>query len=222
MSKPITILVADDHAMMRGMLRDRLSAESDMRVVACVSNADEAVEQADTHQPDVGLLDIDMPGISSFEAARSIAISSSNTRIIFLSAFFHDRYIEQALEVKAWGYITKNESEHVVINAVRDVVSGLAYYSPEIQSRIVIDSGGTGAGSRLLHESRSRAGTLTGRELEVVRYLAEGLSKKEIAHRMHLSMHTVNRHSTNIMTKLRIHDRVELARFAIREGIAEA
>lgn len=218
MSKLITILVADDHALVRGMLRDRLSAESDMRVVACVSNADEAVDQAIAHLPDVGLLDIDMPGISSFQAARSIVIGSPNTRIIFLSAFFHDRYIEQALEMKAWGYITKNESEQVVINAVRGVASGLAYYSPEIQSRIVVDSGG----SRLLHERHTRAETLTGRELEVVRYLAEGLSKKEIASRMHLSMHTVNRHSTNIMTKLRIHDRVELARFAIREGIAEA
>jgi len=217
-TRPLVILIADDHAMVRGMLKRRLDAEPDMTVAAAVSNADEAVTAVLRLNPDILLMDIEMPGSDSFGVARTIRERCPDTRIIFLSAFFHDRYIEQALAVQAWGYVTKSEPEDSVIRAIRKVAAGLAYFSPQIQARIVVDS----AGARLTHPRRSRVSTLTHRELEVLRYIARGMAKKEIARTMHISANTVNRHTTNLMTKLDIHDRVELARYAIREGLADA
>lgn len=216
--KQISIVVVDDHAMVREMLQTRLQAESDMRVVACVADANEGIEQVIIHLPDVILMDIDMPGILCFDAAKTIGLRSPETRIIFLSAFFHDRYIQQALAVGAWGYITKGQSEESLVAAIRKVASGVTFFSPEVQSRMVVDSSGT----RLASAVRTRMGTLTEREVQVLRYIARGLPKKEIAQIMHISMNTVNRHTTNLMMKLDIHDRVELARLAIREGVSEA
>lgn len=218
MSEPITILVADDHAMVRMMLQDRLSAEADMKVVASVSNADEALTRVIELKPDIVLMDIDMPGLLCFDAASTIAARCPNTRIIFVSAFFHDRYIEQALAVGASGYVTKSEPPDTVVSAIRTVASGAAYYSPEVQERIVADR----EGPRLATDGHTRVSTLTAREMEVLRYLARGMPKQRIARTMHLSVNTVNRHAYTLMRKLDIHDRVELTRFAIREGLAEA
>lgn len=204
--------------MVRRLLSRRLDAEPDMTVVATVSNADKATAEAIRLKPDIILMDIDMPGLSCFEAARTICRQCGDSRIIFLSAFFHDRYIEQAMAVHAWGYITKHEPEESVLKAVRKVSAGIAYFSPEVKARIVVDF----QGARLASQGGSRASTLTERETEVLRYLARGMPKKEIARTMHISVHTVNRHTTTLMTKLDIHDRVELARYAIREGLAEA
>jgi DNA-binding NarL/FixJ family response regulator len=213
---PISILIADDHSMVRQLLGRRLENELDMIVVATVSDADEATAQAIRLKPDIILMDIDMPGLSCFEAAEMIRRQCPDSRIVFLSAFFHDKYIEQAMAVQAWGYITKNEPEDSVVKAVRKVSSGVAYFSSEVKARIVVDS----RGARLKSHRTSRASTLTEREMEVLRYLARGMAKKEVARTMHISVNTVNRHTTSLMAKLDIHDRVELARYAIREGLA--
>ena len=218
MRAPISILLADDHSMVRRLLGQRLEAEDDLTVVATVENADEATSEAIRLKPNIILMDIDMPGLSCFEAAATIARHCPDSRVVFLSAFSNDLYIEQAMAVKAWGYLTKNESEDSVLTAIRKVSTGIAYFSPEVKARIVVDS----AGARVGSYTRSRVSTLTEREMEVLRYLARGMTKKDIARIMHLSVHTVNRHTTSIMSKLDIHDRVELARYAIREGLAEA
>ena len=218
MRGPISILLADDHSMVRRLLGQRLEAEDDLTVVATVDNAEEATCEAIRLKPNIILMDIDMPGLSCFEAAATIRRNCPDSRIIFLSAFSHDRYIEQAMAVKAWGYVTKSEPEQSVLQAIRKVSTGIAYFSPEVKARIVVES----EGARLAADARSRVSTLTEREMEVLRYLAHGMAKKDIARTMHLSVHTVNRHTTSLMSKLDIHDRVELARYAIREGIAEA
>ena len=218
MKSPIPILVVDDHAMVRSMLQDRLESEPDVEVVGSASNAEQAITLAGTFKPDIVLMDIDMPGMLCFDAAKALRRFSPPPRIIFLSAFFHDRYIEQALQVGAWGYVTKNQPDEALLTAIRNVASGIAYFSPEVQARIVVDD----RGPRLAHGTRSRASTLTQRELEVLRYLARGLSKKEVAQTIHISVNTVNRHTSSLMSKLDIHDRVDLSRFAIREGLAEA
>lgn len=218
MKAAISVLVVDDHAMVRQMLMNRLDREPDITVVAGVSNADDAITEAIRLKPDIVLMDIDMPGMLCFDAAKTIGTQCLETRVVFLSAFFHDRYIEQAMGVQAWGYITKSEPEEAVVKAVHNVAAGVAYFSPEVQGRIVVDA----QGARLARKKQSRASTLSERELEVLRYLARGMAKKDIARTMHLSVNTVNRHTANIMTKLDMHDRVELARFAIREGLAEA
>jgi DNA-binding NarL/FixJ family response regulator len=208
----------DDHSLVRRTLRDRLENEADLRVVADVPDADAALEQVKEHRPDVILLDIDMPGTISFEAARTIRTHYPGTKIIFLSAFFNDRYIEQALAMEAAGYITKSEPPEKVIEGIRQVMAGATYYSPDVQSRLVVDSKGVHLG----RDKQSRLSTLTPREMEVLRYIAKGLPKKQIATTMHVSLSTVDAHCARLMNKLDIHDRVELTLFAIREGLAEA
>jgi DNA-binding NarL/FixJ family response regulator len=218
MKSPIRVLIVDDHELVRAALRERLQREPKLEVVGEAATAEEAVDEVARLRPDIVLMDIDMPGMTSFSAAEQIHRIRPDTRIIFLSAYFHDRYIEQALAVKARGYLTKRESPTAVVAAILEVMAGGACFSEEIRSRIVLDPKGV----KLTSDSKSRASTLTARELEVLRYLAHGLAKKEIAKTMHISVKTVDRHSVNLMNKLDIHDRVELARFAIREGLAEA
>jgi DNA-binding NarL/FixJ family response regulator len=165
------------------------------------------------------VLDIDMPGVEVFEAARMIRNRSPQTRVIFLSAFTHDRYIESALKAGALGYVTKTEGPETVVRAIHAMAAGQCYFSAAVQCRIVIDDHGPSLSADRLS---TRASMLTARETEVLRYIAQGKSKKEIASTMHLSVKTVENHTANIMTRLDIHDRVELARFAIREGMIEA
>ncbi len=218
MNDNIRILIVDDHALVRGALSERLKQEPGLEVVGGAGDAAEALRMTLEHNPDIVVMDIDMPGMICFDAAREIALQRPDTRVIFLSAFLHDWYIQQALHVKARGYLTKREPPEKVIMAIREVTAGGAYFSEEVRARIVVDRDG----ATLSDDARSLVSTLTTREVEVLRYIARGLSKKEIAHLMHISVKTVDKHSTNLMSKLRIHDRVELARYAIREGLAEA
>lgn len=211
------ILLVDDHDLLRRMLAEHLEKEGVFEVVGSAADADEAVTLAERCHPDLIVMDIDMPGADCFEAARTILASWPATRIVFLSAFVHDRYIEDALRVGAMGYLTKTESPQKVVAALREVAAGRAAYSDEVRSRMVVGS----SGMSLVQPSRSRAATLSRREIEVLRYVARGMATKEIAQIMHVSAKTIDNHRSNLMDKLDIHDRVELARFAIREGLAE-
>lgn len=220
MSVPtISVLVADDHTLVRQMLVQWLNSASDITVVADVADADAAVAEAERLKPDIALLDIDMPGQFCFEAARVIRRVSRDTHLVFLSAFFHDRYIEQALAVEALGYISKDEPPDKVLEALRTIAAGGTYYSADIRMRIVIDDRGR---SRLSPECRTRGMDLTRREREILHYVARGLSNKEIAAVTHLTVRTVETHCTRLMAKLGIHGRIELTRYAIREGLCEA
>lgn len=217
MSRPITVLLVDDHALVRNTLSAWLKHTGKFEVVGAAADADTAVTEAIRLQPDVVVMDIDMPGLLAFDAARVIRSRSPGTRILFLSAYFHDRYIEEALNVEASGYIGKGQPPERVAEAIATVAAGGVSFAPEVQSRIVIDQ----TGLHLAGSGRTRTSTLTPRELEVLRYVARGMAKKDIAKTMHLSVKTVDNHCTSLMTKLDIHDRVDLARFAIREGLAE-
>jgi len=216
MSKPIGVVIADDHAMFASALAEWLKSAEGMRVLAVVHRADHAVTAAIEHNPDVILMDVDMPGLSCFDAARIIAKRRTRCAIIFVSAFTHDHYIEQALAVEAAGYVTKDEPPESVVAAIRTVASGGAYFSPEVQSRIIVDAQGV----RLAGRQHTRLSLLTPRELAILGYLAHGLSKKEIARTLSVAVKTVDAHTVNLMNKLDIHDRVELALFAVGEGLA--
>ena len=218
MSQPIAVLVVDDHSLVREMLADRLSREPDIRVVGCAANGDEAIIKAAESRPDIVLMDIDMPGTHCFSAARQIRRDNPDTRVLYLSAFFNDRYIADALESEGSGYVTKDEPPEVVLQAIRLAATGIAYFSPRVQARLVVDQNGMSLGDT----TRIKASTLTQRELETIRYIARGMSKKEIAALIKVSVKTVEMHTQNAMNKLDIHDRVDLARYAIREGLAEA
>lgn len=219
MNATIRVLVVDDHALVRGALAEHLKREAGLEVVGTASTADEAITQTTQHNPDIVLMDIDMPGMNCFHAAKTILSIRPAARIIFLSAFTHDRYIDQALEAKAHGYLTKREPPQAVVAAIREVASGGSFFSDDVQERIVVDTKGAKLASAA---TKSRAALLTPRETEILQYVARGLSKKEIAQTAHLSVKTVDRHCANLMQKLDIHDRVELARYAIREGLVDA
>ncbi len=218
MSKPITVLIADDHEMFAGSLASWLRGAPDIGVVEVVDNSEAAVRQAVAGRPDVVLLDIDMPGLPCFDAARIITQHCPNCAILFVSAHTHDHYIERALAVEAAGYVTKTEPPQSVLDAIRAAVSGGAYFSPEVQSRIIVDA----EGARLAEPVRTRLSLLTPRELDTLRYLARGMSKKRVAEKLGISVKTVETHTANLMDKLGIHNRVELALFAVREGLANA
>ncbi len=218
MSRQISLLVVDDHTLVRDMLADRLSREVGISVVGTAPNAGVAVRKALELQPTIVLMDIDMPGMLCFEAAGQIRKANPETAIVFLSAYVHDRYVEQALEVGAAGYITKDEPVEVITSAVRAVASGGSYFSAEVRARLVVRSAGAGLGQK----NCSRTSTLTQRELEILCYVSRGLSRKEIAGYLFIAPKTVAHHIDAIMIKLDIHDRVELARLAIREGLVKA
>lgn len=216
MQKIIRIVIVDDHAVLRDGLTAQIEREDGMAVVGQAGDAETAIDLVVKHRPDIVLMDIDLPGLNCFAAARTMAARLPQTRVLFLSAYDHDRYIDQALAVNAWGYLTKGESFRAVRDAIRAVASGRVYYSDDIKSRLVAH----GEGFKLAQTEKTRVSTLSERELEVIQYVARGLSVKGIAEIMHISAKTVDNHKSNIMSKLDIHDRVELARFAMREGIA--
>jgi DNA-binding NarL/FixJ family response regulator len=213
--KPATILIADDHELLRDMLARRLAEEPDLQVIGAVGDASAALSQALTARPDLVLMDIDMPGLSAFEAARQIQDRLPNTRVVFLSAYVRDGFIAQALEVRASGYLTKGQRPEDLIVCIRNVLEGGACFAPEVEGRFEIGAGGVRLGQR----RRCRLELLTAREKQILAYLARGLSKKEIARLDGASVKTVDHHCQHIMEKLDLHDRVELARFAIREGL---
>lgn len=216
-ARQIRVLLVDDHALLRDALSSRLSSESDVEVVASVSDAETAVTRAREVSPDVVVLDIDMPGLASFEAARRIQQETPKVRTLFLSAYSNDHYIHEALKVKAKGYVTKSEPIETVLEAIRRVASGRVFFSDAVADRIIAGPDGVG-----LSPASTRVSSLTAREIEVLRYLAQGLSKKQIADLLQRSLKTIEGHVQNLMSKLDIHDRVELTRYAIREGLVEA
>lgn len=217
MTPPIQVVLADDHTLLRDAVAAWLNAQPELCVVATCSDTDGTLAAALRHRPQVVLLDIDMPGRPAFELARTLRAELPDTSVIFLSAFVSDFFIGQALAAKAAGYLTKGESPESIATAIRAVATGEVCFSAEIRARIVIEESGV----RLAAAQCARVAELTPRELEVLRALASALSRKEIAQRLHLSPHTVDRHVANLMRKLDIHDRAELCRFAVREGVVK-
>jgi len=211
------ILIVDDHALVRAMLAERLKREQGFVIVGQAETADLAIEMVVKHEPHIVLMDIDMPGMISFEAVREIRRRRPKTKVLFLSAYTHDRYIAEALQVKAVGYVTKREPPEQLVKALHEVRTGGSYYSEEVRNRIVVDA----SEAWLLGHGHTRDARLTPREKETLRYIARGLSKREIAEQMHISVKTVGHHTARIMEVLGIHDRVELARYAFREGLAD-
>ena len=202
--KSIRVVLADDQDMIRAYLIDVLELEGDITVTAAVGNAADAIDAVVDHGPDVVILDINMPGLDCFHAAEEIRRINAGTRIIILSGDYDDRYIESALRVEAWGYVTKADEEagQHLINAIREISKGRRYFSPKVQERMSDDRFGSPA---------SCIDQLTEREAATLTYLARGYSKKEIAGFLHISVKTIEKHTQSIMDKLDIHDRVKLA-----------
>jgi DNA-binding NarL/FixJ family response regulator len=213
--RPVTILVVDDHGLVRDGISGILSREKGFRVVGIADNGDEAISKAVALRPDVVLMDIDMPGISCFDAVQIIRSRVSHTKVILVTAYEHDEYLEQALRVKANGFVMKTEGIAALTEAIRNVVQDRIHFSPEVMNRLIV----TGDRIELENPPKSRLSTLSPRERELLRILARGLSLKEAASILGISYKTADKQKASLMGKLDIHNRVELARYAIREGL---
>lgn len=214
---PIRCILVDDHTLFREGLRRVLESEADLQVVGEASDATQALEQVRQLRPDVVLMDIGMPGMSSFEAARQIDKDCPGTRLIFLTMHEDEEYLLQCLDVGAFGYILKDAPAPKLISAVRGVYQGRKYLSPQVLGKLVDDFRSRTQGRR----GQSRGTTLTPREREVVKMIAEGKSVKEIAALLGLSIKTVEAHKFNLMRKLDIHNKAQLVTYAIQKKIVK-
>lgn len=217
LEQQVNVLVVDDHGLVRDGVSGILSREEDIAVVGTAENADEAISKAVDLRPDIILLDIDMPGISCFDAVQIIRARAPQTRFVFVTAHEHDEYLEQALRVKAHGFVMKSEGIAALTEAIRNVARDRVHFSVEVMNRLVV----SGDKIELANPPRSRLSTLSPRERELLRILAKGLSLKEAASVLGISYKTADKQKASLMNKLDIHNRVELARFAIREGMVE-
>ncbi len=212
---PTAVFVTDDHTLIRETIVEHLNREHDIRVVGSANNTAQAVEGCCATKPDVLLMDIDLGGESGLEAAQHVLRYLPLIRLIFISAYIYDRHVQGALKLKAGGFVSKKEGPDGLVRAIRCVSAGQEYYSHEAVSRMAKGRNGKG----FLDPKVSRAATLTDREIQVVRHVAQGCSKKEVAELLSICTKTVDRHCAKAMAKLDIHDRVELALFAFREGL---
>ena len=211
----IRCLLTDDHTLFRQGVRRLLETESDFEVVGEAADAGESIEKSRELRPDIVLMDIGMPGLSSFEAARQIRKNRPETKILFLTMYEDEDYLIQCLEVGAAGYVLKDTPAPQLLTAVRDVYKGGKYLSSQVLGKLVEDFRSRVRDTRM----RPRISTLTPREREILKLLAEGNSVKEIAVILGLSVKTVEAHKFNLMRKLDIHNKAQLVQYAIQKKI---
>jgi DNA-binding NarL/FixJ family response regulator len=201
--------------LFRQGIRTLLSSEADLEVVAEAANGGEAVDKTTEFRPDVVLMDIGMPGLSSFEAARQIKKSRPDTKVLFLTMYDDEDYLVEGMEVGASGYVLKDSPSQQLVSAIRETCRGGSYLSPKMLSQLVDDFR-----NRIRTTTRTpRFATLTTREREVLKLLAEGNSVKDIAVSLGLSVKTVEAHKFNLMRKLDIHNKAQLVQYAIQKKI---
>ena len=211
----IRILLTDDHTLFRQGIRTLLSTEPDLEVVGEAGNAMDSVAAAKQLRPDVVLMDIGMAGMSSFEATRQIRKERTETKIVFLSMYDDEDYLAECVEIGANGYVLKDSPADQLVTAIREVHRGGSYLSPRLLTRLV--DGFREKGSNTVRQPRF--GTLTKREREILKMLAEGRSVKEIATEFDLSVKTVEAHKFNLMRKLDIHNKAQLVQYAIQKKV---
>jgi len=213
MSQPIRVVLADDHAVVRKGIREFLEAEEDIAVVAEAGDGAEAVALVAKHQPDVAVLDIQMPGVTGIEATRRIRAEHPSVRILVLTAYDDDPYILALLQAGAHGYLLKTADSLQLVEAVRAVHRGEPALDASITRKIVRQ-----LASGRLAGAPSAAEALTERELEVLRLAARGLTNKAIAHSLNLSDRTVQGHLANVYGKLHVGSRTEAVTEGLRQG----
>jgi len=218
--KPITVLLADDHAVVRDGLRALLEIESDIQVIGEAATGREALQQTKKLLPAVVVMDIAMPILNGLEAARQILKALPATRILILSAHSDDEYVDEVVRLGAAGYLVKQTSAHDLPKAIREASRGKTFFSPTIavRQRDRADSSRLGtAGWRKKGDVR-----LTSREVEILQLIAEGKANKQTADELGISIKTVEKHRQNLMSKLEIHDTAGLTRYAIASGIIDS
>ena len=217
--KPITVLLADDHMIVREGLKKLLESESDIEVVGEAATGRKAVELSQKLRPDVIVMDIAMPQMNGLEATRQILKADPGVKILILSAHSDDAYVERVTALGAAGYLIKQTSAHFLSEAIREVQKGHTFFSPTVSKRFLkrqqesLDRKG---------QPKAEAVRLSSREMEVLQLIAEGEANKQIAEKLDISIKTVEKHREHLMHKLDIHDTAGLTRYAIEAGIIES
>jgi DNA-binding NarL/FixJ family response regulator len=211
-AKRITILLADDHSVVRQGFRRILESQADMEIVGEAGNGREAIERATELGPDVVVMDVAMPELNGIEATRRLMETSPHTRVLALSMHKDAVYVREILRAGARGYLLKDAIDADLLAAVRAVARGEAYLSPAIADSVLTD---------YRQHVTDPIDLLTTREREVLQLIAEGKTNKEIATDLKLSIYTVDAHRGRIMEKLNLHSTGELVRFALRKGLID-
>jgi DNA-binding NarL/FixJ family response regulator len=216
--KKITVLLAEDHMIVREGFRKMLELEDDIEVIGEASDGRQAVALAKKLQPAVVLMDIAMPLLNGLEATRQLLNTVPKTKVLMLSAHSDDAYVKNATDSGAVGFLLKQTSAHDVCRAIREVSQGKMFFSPSISQR----RDRLNLAPQERGQLNKKIAQLTSREMEVLQLIAEGKANKETASELGISMKTVEKHRENLMAKLDIHDTAGLTRYAISAGIIES
>ena len=217
--RSIRLLCVDDHAFLVEGLRARFAMESDFELAGRLPTAEGLIDEVKRTRAQIVLIDIEMPGPDPFDSISELKRVNQDVRVIMLSAYIRDHYIEAAYKAGAWGYFCKSDEMDAIVEGIRKVASGEFALGPKVQERCRLTQGRKpGEESK----PKSKLDSLTPREQEVLRLIGRGMSRIEIAKQLSRSPKTIDGHRELIMKKLDIHDRGELVRFAIREGLVEA
>jgi DNA-binding NarL/FixJ family response regulator len=213
--REMRLLLVDDHRLFRESILPQLVLHPNLTAVDEAENADMALVKVRENPPDLVLMDIDMPGMNPFEATRRICESHPHCKVLFLTGHDFDSHIEEAIAAHASGYVVKQDGLQTLMEAISRVLDGGMFFSDTILSRMVVEKNQV----RLTRPRSDAVAALSRRERELLALLGKGATLKEAAAHMHVSYKTADNQKTSLMRKLGIHDRVELARFAIREGL---
>jgi DNA-binding NarL/FixJ family response regulator len=217
--KQITVLLADDHQIVREGFRSLLKHERDITVIGEAENGRQAVQLTKKLRPDVVVMDIAMPLLNGLEATRQIRKDFPGTKVIILSAHSDDAYVEQVAELGAVGFLLKQTSSDNLATAIREVQKGKTFFSAAMSKRL------NGSDPNSLDRAgnfKKKLNRLSSRETEVLQLIAEGMPNKQVAAELGVSFKTVDKHRQHLMGKLNIHDVAGLTRYAIAEGIIES
>lgn len=210
----IRILIADDHSMVREGLKQLLELEDDIEVIAQSGNGEETIEKINEFNPDVVLLDINMPKMNGLEVLEYINQNNMNTNVLILTIHNEVEYLFKAVEIGVKGYVLKDSESDVLIKAIRSIYNGESYIQPNMASLLFKKMNGD-------LDKKIIPTKLTKRETEVLKLITEGMLNKEIAHKLSISEKTVKNHVSNIFKKIKVSDRTQAAVYAIKNSIVD-
>jgi DNA-binding NarL/FixJ family response regulator len=211
----IRILIADDHAVVRAGLRALLAAEPEFVVAGEAENGQTALQLAEQLQPDVTILDISMPLMNGIEVTKAIKAKLSQTRVLILTFHEDESLLRQAIQCGASGYIVKRAVESELVSAIRAVMADHFYVHPAMTRALLGDAPAAGK------PEQKQAETLSARELEVLKLIAQGFTNRQIAEQLHLGTRTVEGHRASLMSKLGLSSPIQIARYAMENGLIE-
>ncbi len=215
----LKIIVAEDHTLLREGLTSLLKGNEDINVVAEACNGEEAIKFAAQYEPDIILMDLNMPVINGIEALKTILLSNNNIKIIAVTAHETEEYVRSTLEAGAKGYVLKDDTHKDLLQAIKAVSKGNIYLSPGIREKLVLSYIQAPSSIETTNKDTGSKSTLTKREKEITQLIANGLTNKEIGLSLSISLKTVEKHRANLMRKLKLHNASAITKYAIENNL---